>query len=111
MTGLSRNSSPLSCLARLFCSNDVFVTQGVEFMSNVARKWWLGAALLLCLVPSSFAVQHDGDHPKHDKCKPGDKCKQNVPEGGTSAIYLLGASLACLGAMYVRARSSKPSLS
>jgi hypothetical protein len=78
-------------------------------MSNVARKWWLGAALLLCLVPSSFAFKPDGDQPK--KCKPGDNCKQHVPEGGTAVVYLLGAGLTCLGAMYVRARRSKPSLS
>jgi hypothetical protein len=78
-------------------------------MSNVARKWWLGALLAICFVPSSFAFQPDGDHPK--KCKPGDNCQQQVPEGGNATIYLAGAGLACLGAMYVRARRSKPSLS
>ena len=74
-------------------------------MSNVARKYWLAVTLLVCLVPSSFA------RPTDDKCKPRDKCRQSVPEGGTAAIYLLGAGLACFGAMYIRARSSKPSLS
>jgi len=74
-------------------------------MSNVARKYWLAVALLMCLVPSSFA------RPTDDKCKPADKCRQSVPEGGTAAIYLLGAGLTCFGAMYIRARSSKPSLS
>lgn len=85
--------------------------QGVDYMSNVARKWWLGAALLACLVPSSFAFQKIKDDPGHDTCKPGDKCRQNVPEGGSAAIYLLGAGLTCLGAMYIRSRSSKPKLS
>jgi hypothetical protein len=80
-------------------------------MINVARKWWLGAALLLWLVPSSFAFQQIKDEPRHDTCKPGHKCKQNVPEGGSAAIYLLGAGLTCLGAMYIRSRSSKPNLS
>ena len=77
-------------------------------MINVARKWWLGAALLLCLVPSSFAFQKIKDEPRKDTCKPGHKCRQNVPEGGSAAIYVLGAGLTCLGAMYIRSRSSKP---
>jgi hypothetical protein len=72
-------------------------------MMNVSRKWWLGAALLLCLAPSSFAkhkCKHDGDRP----------CK-NVPEGGSAAIYLLGAGITCLGAMFIRSRASTRSLS
>jgi hypothetical protein len=78
-------------------------------MSNVARKYWLAVALLVCSVPSSLALQKSSEEPRHDTCKPGHKCKQQVPEGGTAALYLLGAGLACFGAMYIRARSSKPS--
>jgi hypothetical protein len=78
-------------------------------MVSATKKCWLGATLLLCLVPSSFALQRDGGHP--DKCKPSDKCQQQVPEGGSAAIYLLGASLTCLGAMLLRSRSSKLNLS
>jgi hypothetical protein len=74
-------------------------------MIKLGRKWWLGAALLLCLVPSSFAVK-----PDHHKCKPDSKCRQ-VPEGGSAAIYLLGAGVTCLGAMFIRSRASKRSLS
>jgi len=76
-------------------------------MMNVSRKWWLGAALLLCLVPSSFAVEPDG-------CKkdgPNWKCKKAVPEGGSAAIYVLGAGITCLGAMFIRSRASKRGLS
>ena len=78
-------------------------------MSNIARKYSLAVALLLYCVPSSLALQKVSEEPRHDTCKPGHKCKQQVPEGGTAAIYLLGAGLACFGAMYIRARSSKPS--
>jgi hypothetical protein len=80
-------------------------------MASAAKKWGLGAALLLCLVPSSFAIQRDGDHPGRDKCRPSDKCQQQVPEGGSAEIYLLGASVACVGAMFRRSRSSKLNLS
>jgi len=74
-------------------------------MIMVRRKWWLGVALLLCLPPSSFALERD-----HNKCRPEWKCRQ-VPEGGSAAIYLLGAGITCLGAMFIRARVSKRSLS
>ena len=89
-------------------SDDKFL-KGVEFMAGAIKKGWLGATLLLCLVPSSFALQRDGDHP--GKCKPGDNCQQKVPEGGSAAIYLLGAGLTCLGAVFLRSRSSKLNLS
>jgi hypothetical protein len=87
------------------------VQEGVGFMVSATKKCWLGATLLLFLVPSSFALQRDGDHPRHDKCEPGDQCQQQVPEGGSAAIYLLGAGLTCLGAMLFRSRSSKFNLS
>ena len=80
-------------------------------MTSATRKWCLWAGLLLCLVPSSFALQRDGDHPGRDKCRPSDKCQQQVPEGGSAAIYLLGASVTCLGAMLLRSRSPKLNLS
>jgi len=72
-------------------------------MMTVRRKWWLGAALLLCLVPSSFA----GKPHKCDKDGPDRKCPKEVPEGGSAAIYLLGAGITCLGAMFIRSRASR----
>jgi hypothetical protein len=78
-------------------------------MNKVARKWLLGASLL-CLTPLSFAL--DRDPGKDDgKCKPHDDCYQAVPEGGSAAMYLLAAGLTCLGAVFIRSRSSKPDLS
>jgi hypothetical protein len=76
-------------------------------MNKVARKCLLGASLLLCLTPLSSALDRDpGKH--HDKCKPHDDCYQAVPEGGSAAMYLLAAGLTCLGAVFIRSRSSKP---
>jgi hypothetical protein len=76
-------------------------------MENVNRKCLLAAVVLLSLVPVSFAAK-----PKKDKaCGDGGvKCRQ-VPEGGSAAIYLLGAGITCLGAMVVRSRSLSSSQS
>ena len=73
-------------------------------MSNRKAKWWLAAVAICCLVPAAFA---DRDHghgcdAKHDK-----HCQQ-VPEGGTAAIYLFGAGLTCFGAIFLRSRIVKP---
>lgn len=78
-------------------------------MISVTRKWWL-VPLLLCLVPSSFALKPDAGRPGHHKCKPSEHCQQ-LPEGGSAAIYLLGAGLACLGAVFIRSRASRRNLS
>ena len=75
-------------------------------MTKVNLKWWLGAALLLSLVPSSFAVErYHNDHEKRRTSGP--PARQQVPEGGSAAIYLLGAGITCLGAMFIRSRSVK----
>jgi hypothetical protein len=62
-------------------------------MKSVHRKWWLAVAAVLCLVPVASA--------KH-------KRRASVPEGGSAAVYLLGAGITCLGAMVVRSRIAKP---
>jgi hypothetical protein len=77
------------------------------FMMNVRWKWWLGAALLLCLVPSSFAGEPD--HHKGTPVRNVRSCQ--VPEGGSAAIYLLGAGLTCFGAMFLRSKVAKPTQS
>lgn len=77
-------------------------------MSKVRMKWWLGAALLLCLVPSSIAVERG--HYNHEKSG-SSAYRRQVPEGGSAAIYLLGAGITCFGAMYIRSRVSKRGLS
>jgi hypothetical protein len=63
-------------------------------MKNVHRKWWLAVVAVLCLVPAASAKH------KHRTT--------SVPEGGSAAVYLLGAGITCLGAMVVRSRSARP---
>ncbi len=80
-------------------------------MLTIARKRMLGASLLLCLVPLSFALDRGPDKQDGGKCKPHDNCHQQVPEGGSPAIYLIAAGLTCAGAILIRSRFSKPNLS
>jgi hypothetical protein len=70
-------------------------------MSNRKTKWWLVAVAICCLAPAAFADRDrcDWKHSKH--------C-QHVPEGGSAAIYLLGAGLTCFGAMFLRSKLAKP---
>jgi hypothetical protein len=79
-------------------------------MNNRNGKWWLAVALC-CLAPAAAfasraqAVQNGG-------CKsPSAKNCQQVPEGGSTAIYLLGAAITCVGAMFLRSRAAKPTQS
>jgi hypothetical protein len=78
-------------------------------MIKANSKWWLAVALL-CLAPVALSAKQDQnrdkgcDHSRRKDC-------QQVPEGGSAAIYVLGAGVTCLGAMFIRSRASKPSLS
>jgi hypothetical protein len=63
------------------------------------RKFVLAALFLMLLAPASFAGPRDRCDPRRDR-----RCQQ-VPEGGSAAIYLLGAGITCLGAMFIRSRS------
>jgi hypothetical protein len=76
-------------------------------MKNLNRKCLLAAVIPLSVVPASFAVK-----PRDKGCddRRGRKCQQ-VPEGGSAAIYLLGAGMTCLGAMVIRSRSLNPNQS
>ena len=69
-------------------------------MSAANLKFWLGPALLLCLVPASFAVQQG-----HSKRLPSRVTAVPMPEGGSPITYLLGAGIVCLGAMLIRSRA------
>jgi len=79
-------------------------------MSNSKGKWWLAIVVMCCLAPAMFG---DGDRAQHrsEKCGPHDKKCHQVPEGGSTAIYLLGAGLTCFGAMFLRSRIAKPAQS
>jgi hypothetical protein len=70
-------------------------------MSNSKPKWWLAAVAICCLAPAAFADQGLNQESPN-------KRKRNVPEGGSTAIYLLGAGLTCFGAMFLRSKLAKP---
>ena len=73
-------------------------------MKRFSRNFWFTAVLLACLAPSTFAVKPNRDRGcdgRHNK-----KCQQ-VPEGGSALIYVLGAGVACLGAVFSRNRVAK----
>jgi len=73
-------------------------------MKSLNRKLTLAALLLLCFVPASFA-RNPGRNRDHG-CDPRrDRHCEQVPEGGSAAIYLLVAGITCLGAMAIRSRS------
>ena len=73
-------------------------------MNNRNGKWWLALVTLFCLAPAAFA-----DH-GYDPQSPR-KRKLQVPEGGSTAIYLLGVGLTCFGAMFLRSKIAKPTQS
>jgi hypothetical protein len=69
-------------------------------MNNKNGKWWLAAVVICCLAPAAFADR--GFNPQLNKPK------QQVPEGGSTAIYLLEAGLTCFGAMFLWSKLAKP---
>lgn len=86
-------------------------------MINSRGKWWLAAVVLCCLAPATFADQGRCDRndwnwnwnwDKDKHCAPK---TSSVPEGGSTAIYLLGAGLTCFGAMVPRSKLAKPTKS
>jgi len=72
------------------------------------RRWLVIGTLVLLSSVASFAKPSSG---KNKGCGARDKHCSSVPDGGSSAAYLLIAGSACLGAMVVRTRISKTRLS
>lgn len=77
-------------------------------MKNMTRKCLLALVVLLSLVPATFAGQVEDKGRKCDPKHPKGCQDQQLPEGGSSLAYVLGAGVACLGAMIVRSRVAKP---
>jgi hypothetical protein len=73
-------------------------------MKNTSRKWLLAGAVLCVFIPTAFANQGRGCDPHYLR---GCQQQQPMPEGGSSAIYLLGAGLTCFGAIFLRSRVTK----
>jgi hypothetical protein len=63
-------------------------------MNKLLSKWFLVAATC-CLASSAFGVTDT-------------LARRNinlqVPEGGSAAVYLVGAGLVCFGAMFLRSK-------
>ncbi len=79
-------------------------------MKTVKRRWWLTLVTLLSLASTTLAGAVDKDKkcdPKHPKGCP----QQQVPEGGSTLAYVLGAGVACFGALLIRSRIAKPKAS
>ncbi len=74
-------------------------------MKNRSGKWWLAVVAMCCLAPAAFAAANTNCTVRGTTavCPPA-----RVPEGGSTAIYLLGAGLTCFGAMFLRSRLAKP---
>ncbi len=71
-------------------------------MKIKSGKCLLAVAALCCLAPAAVKPCPTANATS--------ACAQ-VPEGGSTAIYLLGAGLACFGAMFLRSRLAKPTQS
>jgi hypothetical protein len=73
-------------------------------------KWLLAGVALICLAPAGAFANRDRGH-DCDRWDREKKCSVQTPEGGSTAIYLLGAGLTCFGAMVLRSRVAKTSQS
>ena len=69
-------------------------------MKNQYGKWLLAVAALCCLAPSTFAST--------GVARKNFNWQIQVPEGGSAAVYVLGAGLTCFGAMFLRSKLAKP---
>jgi hypothetical protein len=81
-------------------------------MNNINGKWLLTLVALFCLSPLSLAGgPRDDDHGGGGNCgnhgRGNNKDCRQVPEGGSSLIYLLGAGITCAGAILIHSREKK----
>ena len=78
-------------------------------MSDSKAKWWMAALLVCCIAPVALADQGRGGHgcdPRQKGCQ-----QQQTPEGGSAAMYLLAAGVTCAGAMFLKSRMAKQTVS
>jgi hypothetical protein len=75
------------------------------------KKWLLLGALVLLIPVFSVAqpLNKEKDKDKDKGCR-NEKCRQ-VPDGGSTANYLLAVGATCLGAVLVRSRFDKAKIS
>ncbi|MGA3091022.1 MAG: hypothetical protein ABSD75_20640 [Terriglobales bacterium] len=101
-------------------------------MRNKTGKWWMALIAACCLTPAVFAYGGGNQGNQGNQGgrggqgwngggqgggqgwngggngQGGNGGGQPMPEGGSTAAYLLGAGLTCMAAMYVRSRVVKP---
>jgi hypothetical protein len=78
-------------------------------MSDSKAKWWMAALLVCCIAPAALADQGRGGHgcdPRQKDCH-----QQQTPEGGSAVMYLLAAGVTCAGAMFLKSRMAKQTVS
>ena len=75
-------------------------------MLKEPKKLLLMGTLLLLIPTFSFAHPPNNDKNKGCEFRDSKKCRQ-VPEGGSSAAYLLAVGATCLGAIVLRSKLSK----
>ncbi len=78
-------------------------------MKNQSKKWLLALVAVGCLAPAAIAadlVTTTCPAPSVAAERVNKSCVK-APDGGTAAIYLLGAGLTCFGAMFLRSRLAK----
>jgi hypothetical protein len=72
------------------------------------RKLLLAVVMFSCMAPAAFAGARNQEARNQEGCNPRKRCQPvQVPEGGSAAIYLLGAGLTCFGAMFLRSMVGK----
>jgi hypothetical protein len=82
-------------------------------MKKQSKKLLLALVAVGCLTPAAGAV----DFVTNSCPAPSVVAEQvtrncvTAPEGGTAAIYLLGAALTCFAAMFLRSKLAKPTQS
>ena len=79
-------------------------------MTRRTSKWWLVVTLFVLVTPALLSA--DPQQPSGwQTCNNNNVKCQEVPDGGSAVAYLLWTGVACLGAMIIRSRASKPRLS
>jgi hypothetical protein len=77
-------------------------------MKTINRICWLTSLALLLLLPAASAsMSPEKSHQRHRQSLSAEPTAA-VPEGGSALVYVVGAGITCLGAMFVRSRSARP---
>jgi len=76
-------------------------------MKKINSKWWLAVVAVCCLSPAAAFADFGHGGKGGQGCDPRWQNCYQAPEGGSKAVYLIGAGLTCFGAMFLRSRAIK----